>query len=86
MTRIQCPHCQAINEDASLDQPCKKCGTILNAPLSSLSTGDGAPTSRANTSNAGGATDRAEQETNRGTQPADTASLTKPGEGERGYE
>ena len=49
MAKIQCPHCQAINENIDTDQPCRKCGTVINAPLSSLDTGHGAPTSDGST-------------------------------------
>ena len=48
MAKIVCPHCQAVNQDVSLNDPCWKCGTVLNAPTSSLSTGEGPPTSEAN--------------------------------------
>ena len=48
MAKIQCPHCKAINENVSLDEPCRKCGTVLGAPMSSLDTGVGAPTSEMN--------------------------------------
>jgi hypothetical protein len=51
MAKIQCPHCQAINEDRDLDQPCRKCGTVIGAPISSLDSGSGAPSSATSTAN-----------------------------------
>ena len=48
MAKIECPHCHAINQDVSLNDPCWKCGTILSAPPSALETADGPPTSTAN--------------------------------------
>jgi hypothetical protein len=51
MAKIQCPHCKAVNQDVSMDDPCWQCGTILGAPPSALETGDGPPTSEANPAN-----------------------------------
>src|SRR5436305_1734750 len=48
MPKIQCPHCKAMNQDVSADDPCWQCGTILNAPPSAIETGTGPPTSEAN--------------------------------------
>lgn len=48
MSRIQCPRCKAINDDASADDPCRNCGTILNAPLSALDGAGYPPSSAAN--------------------------------------
>lgn len=50
MPKIQCPHCKAVNQDVSPDDPCWQCGTILNAPASAIETGTGPPTSEANPS------------------------------------
>ena len=50
MAKIECPHCQAVNQDISTNDPCWKCGTVLSAPISALSTGIGPPTSQANSS------------------------------------
>ena len=48
MAKIVCPHCGAVNQDISLNDPCWKCGTLLSAPPSALETVDGPPTSAAN--------------------------------------
>ena len=45
MAKIQCPHCQTINEAMSLNDICQKCGTIMGAPLTALDTGKDAPSS-----------------------------------------
>lgn len=54
MAKIVCPHCQAVNRDVSLEEPCWQCGTVLGAPLSAIETGVGAPTSGANPANLAG--------------------------------
>lgn len=54
MAKIVCPHCNAVNQDVSLNDPCWQCGTILSAPPTSIETGEGAPTSEANPANATG--------------------------------
>jgi hypothetical protein len=51
MARIQCPHCKAVNQDVSLEEPCWQCGTILGAPPSALETGVGPPSSEVNPAN-----------------------------------
>lgn len=48
MLKIQCPRCKAINEVASADEPCWKCGTILGAPLSALDDAGSPASSAAN--------------------------------------
>src|SRR5438132_117249 len=48
MAKIQCPHCQAVNQDVSPNDPCWKCGTVLSAPVSALDTGVGPAASTAN--------------------------------------
>jgi hypothetical protein len=53
MAKIQCPHCKAVNQDVSLNDPCWQCGTVLGAPVSALDTGTGAATSEANPNVAG---------------------------------
>ena len=54
MAKIQCPHCKAVNQDVTLDDPCWQCGTILGAPVSALETGQGPPSSEVNPANATG--------------------------------
>ena len=61
LAKIQCPHCKAMNQDMTLDDPCWQCGTVLGAPASSLETGAGAPTSEANAANTGGSSNAAVQ-------------------------
>jgi len=51
MPKIQCPHCGAMNQDVSLEEPCWQCGTVLGAPVSAIDTGEGAPSSQANPAN-----------------------------------
>ena len=87
MAKIQCPHCGAINQDVSLDQPCLKCGTILGAPGSALETGDGPPASEANRTNKGGSADAITQK--RRTEDAaagDAVPIDETEGGERRYE
>jgi hypothetical protein len=48
MAKIICPHCQAVNQDVSLNDPCWKCGTVLGAPASALETAVGPPSSIVN--------------------------------------
>lgn len=52
MAKIVCPHCQAVNQDVSLNEPCWKCGTVLGAPASAIDTTAGPPNSAANPSEA----------------------------------
>jgi len=54
MAKIQCPHCKAMNQDVSADDPCWQCGTILGAPESAIDTGTGAPASEENPANKSG--------------------------------
>jgi hypothetical protein len=54
MAKIQCPHCKAVNQDVSLDDPCWQCGTILSAPVSAIDTGVGPAASEVNPANTGG--------------------------------
>ena len=51
MAKIQCPHCKAVNQDVTLNDPCWQCGTILGAPVSAIETGVGPPTSEVNPAN-----------------------------------
>jgi hypothetical protein len=51
MAKILCPHCKAVNQDVSLNDPCWQCGTILSAPPSALETGEGPPSSAASSAN-----------------------------------
>ena len=51
MAKIQCPHCKAVNQDVSLNDPCWQCGTILSAPPSALETGEGPPSSAVSSAN-----------------------------------
>lgn len=57
MAKVVCPHCQAVNQDVELDDPCWKCGTILGAPASAIDTGVGAPASDVNPANSQGSSE-----------------------------
>ena len=52
MAKIVCPHCKAVNQDVSGDDPCWQCGTLIGAPVSAIETAGGAPSSEANPANA----------------------------------
>ncbi len=75
MAKIQCPHCKAMNQDVSLDDPCWQCGTILSAPVSAIETGVGPPSSGANPANLTGSSNAAVQSQIERNQPA---SSTRP--------
>lgn len=86
MSRIQCPRCKAINDDASADDPCRNCGTILNAPLSALDGAGYPPSSAAN------GADQIPSKTETAQQPAlseqapDSGTKTEKTGGEARYE
>ena len=71
MAKIQCPHCKAMNQDVSMDDPCWQCGTILNAPVSALETGTGAPSSDVNPANKTGSSSPSIQKQIERDQPRD---------------
>ncbi len=75
MPKIQCPHCKAVNQDVSADDPCWQCGTILGAPESAIDTGTGAPTSEANPGNKAGSSGAPIQKQIERTQPQDKIPL-----------
>ena len=71
MAKIQCPHCKAVNQDVSADDPCWQCGTVLSAPPSALETGTGAPTSEVNPANQTGSSSTPVQKQIERDQPRD---------------
>ena len=86
MSNIQCPRCKTINEDKSADDPCQHCGTILNAPMSSLDNGGFPPSSAANGAGRIASTNDTAREPIAPDQPAAAVTGKADAGGEKRYE
>lgn len=77
MPKIQCSQCKAMNQDVTVDDPCWQCGTVLSGPRSAIDTGDGAPTSEADSASRTGSVSPAIQKQIERTRPQDKIPLAQ---------